>query len=758
MLMIHSNAQGWIMDPSMQVSWKGHAAKLDAATQHVRWGEVAFWLLAGEDFLPQAPVSAVEGDESVNNTELCVNNTTVTRPAPTSIGAGAAAPSSTQTNNVDIWTSDPYALIDKCRPGLTQTHNSRHLMGASYQTRVLAQLALALKEAGGDPALQKTHIVLHLNDEQQEAATRMIWNHKFYGFKRENFVIVPQSRRSGYCYEPSSQRFVATEAGGRVMAGGAGCGGPESTGTGIAAMQLNWCPDAFVMSPEGLVETLHVSPAELLSERGVVWLSNFRAKDLTLFGGGKEVLDVPFVAKAMQLREKKNASIMTKVILSDAMSTARSMDSIVLSRGGVNTELRMSDIVSHHMQKSVSIAKAEIGGKVAVGVQRYMFHVPSLKKILTSNVTFRPRMRLKADMLYLNMDMADISSAPGAIMATLQVPEPPVVISGTTNLETLLTMAERQDKDSKFVSYLTSLNPNAIKSASIPNFKSLAPAAAVHSSTTVVFVGGVMSSIPAIRLALALARPGKDVVNLVTFVADDSQLVVGQIMLSKVMTHFMHKSVEVRTDVVVRGGSSLLDSMQKYVELWAANLVIVPSIELANPKPEATLGSVALSIIRRLEVPALVVTPKAAKAMEVLHERQHLRLLLMVEGWSMPLLNYSCDRLLVAKRGDNLLLGQVYSSQTCTSQQKGNMRRHLSDFTTIAHSRSVQRIQELLLDGLYHEAVSSAVEDYHINLVGIQLPPGPKALPKSLISLLSASKAGVLIMKQGGSSSSRALF
>lgn len=52
----------------------------------------------------------------------------------------------------------------------------------------------------------------------------------------------------------------------------------------------------------------------------------------------------------------------------------------------------------------------------------------------------------------------------------------------------------------------------------------------------------------------------------------------------------------------VRSGHSLLEAMQAYVTLWKADLVVVPSACLARTEPQALLGSVALAILKRMEV------------------------------------------------------------------------------------------------------------------------------------------------------------
>lgn len=60
---------------------------------------------------------------------------------------------------------------------------------------------------------------------------------------------------------------------------------------------------------------------------------------------------------------------------------------------------------------------------------------------------------------------------------------------------------------------------------------------------------------------------------------------------------------------------------------------------------------------------------------------------------------------------------------------------------------SPSRCAQLLLDGSYVQEVDKAVRDYRINILAVQQPPGTKAVQKNLISLLTSSVAGILVMK-----------
>ena len=55
------------------------------------------------------------------------------------------------------------------------------MKGHSFQSRVLTQLALSIRDIGGEEAVTAARIILSVNEEQQEEVTRMLWDHQFYG-------------------------------------------------------------------------------------------------------------------------------------------------------------------------------------------------------------------------------------------------------------------------------------------------------------------------------------------------------------------------------------------------------------------------------------------------------------------------------------------------------------------------------------------------------------------------------------------------
>ena len=232
-------------------------------------------------------------------------------------------------------------------------------------------------------------------------------------FERENCIIVMQPKRPGYRYDQVLRCFVAATS---------ATTHPETTGTGLAAMQLNWCPDAFILSADGTLEPLPATALEVLSDRGVEHLLCHRARDMAVLDR-ERVLDLVFLAQGRWLHNSRGHNMATQVLLSDSMTAARSLNSVVLTleAHGTNAEMRMGKMSSHALSKAIAAAKAANGGKISIGLQRYLFHLPSLKAMMSSNKHFRPRLRLHDGLLFVSFDIANVTSLPSASLAAVQV-------------------------------------------------------------------------------------------------------------------------------------------------------------------------------------------------------------------------------------------------------------------------------------------------------------------------------------------------
>jgi len=692
--------QSWappnIWDTAEQETWSatGRARPYrELAQSLLQKGKLAFWLLVGEDHVTS------QGDK--------------------------------QGGALDVWTADPYSLISRMRPGML--HNKDCTRGYSWQTRVLGQLALAVQGQGGKDALEAIHLILHMNDEQQEDVTRQLWDHKFYGFKRENIVLISQAKRFGYKFNPDGQKFI-----GDITSP------PETSGSGFASMQLNWCPDAFMLRADGVAQPINGTTMELLADKGINWMVSYRARDLCLLNRNT-LLDLNFLAQALYLHERNRHVVSTQVILSEQLSLARNLDSMVMSNGDGNVEMRMVELGTPRMIEAVNTARASFSNRFASGLHRYIFHVPTLKQLLASQHDFRPKLRLREGLVYVHLDVADVSSIRGAHAAAIEVRTRPLLATMPEDLDQLLGLVQEQDQDAHLMKHLDTLRPPVMRNMRVPQ----QPKGPRQGNTTVVFVDDSVVGLVAVKMALALARPGKDAVHVVTFVAEPIQQEYGAELLGRLMEKISARpAVEIRTDVMVRGAGSLLDTMQQYLSSWGADLLVLASHKLAMANANTLIGSVAIAVLKRMQVPVLLVTPNAMKAVDQLIDRRQLRTMCMVEPWGMELLHYLCTRLHVRNRGDRLLLGQVYSTRTLTRQQLVSVKRVMSDFSLAAEGHHVDSVQQVVMDGVFEEVVKAEADEQQVHVVAVQMHPHAKTVPKHVVNLIRKCRGGLLFVKQ----------
>lgn len=158
---------------------------------------------------------------------------------------------------LDIWSTDPWTLVQQARPG-SMPLTSQRLEGVPIGVRALSHLAHTLNSLAGASASQRTVLLIHLNDAQQFAALKQLVDRNFCGFARENVVIMSQALRQGYHYEPSQRLFMADASSPRM-----------SLGPGYALMQCGWAGEGLVCDNTGNANPLATSVWELLGAKGV---------------------------------------------------------------------------------------------------------------------------------------------------------------------------------------------------------------------------------------------------------------------------------------------------------------------------------------------------------------------------------------------------------------------------------------------------------------------------------------------------------
>lgn len=168
--------------------------------------------------------------------------------------------------------------------------------------------------------------------------------------------------------------------------------------------------------------------------------------------------------------------------------------------------------------------------------------------------------------------------------------------------------------------------------------------------------------------------------------------------------------------------------MERYVGGVGAKLVVMGSAHLTSSNINYVVGSVALSAVKRLAVPVMVVTANTrnieGKASHrrvktvnhaacakgpssflgvfvaltvaltivmptvlcLLFSTSFCRALALVEGHARAMMPFLCSRVLDDKRSDRLMLAQVSPTRHLTRQQAANNRRLMDNFNLLAAS------------------------------------------------------------------------
>ncbi|KAG1666053.1 hypothetical protein FOA52_006927 [Chlamydomonas sp. UWO 241] len=294
---------------------------------------------------------------------------------------------------VSLWSSDPWALVEAVRPGMMPQDVDR-IEGVGIGGRALCALVQQVRSLAGTAALSKLNIVLNLNADQELDVLQELRLRNFYGLNRDNFVIVVAERHPGFAWDDADALFVRDEGVGAAR---------HAQGTGFSMAQMAWPGEAFTLDKAGQKVTLDAPALETLEARGVDWVVSRRCRDLSiLLPGG--LLDVAGLAHRLALRhavmQRGRAGAALGLVMDVAMvasgTAARQYGSVALHHanrdnadGGPRmasqvTELLLSDLSSPSLMDRLEAVCARDGGRLAVGLGRYMYSVRTMKSVGTS--------------------------------------------------------------------------------------------------------------------------------------------------------------------------------------------------------------------------------------------------------------------------------------------------------------------------------------------------------------------------------------
>lgn len=761
----------------------------------LRVGGMAFYYMAAEDFLAQAPGTTgprnaggaaaassgggADADASPSKREQVATGHSNGRHCPRISAAGDgvhAVPraAATAAGCPDVWTSDPWKLLEQHRPGLPHFHNK--LEALSVGTRCIAALALALEAAAGKQALAKVPLVLAVNEDQQDDVVRELWTYKFFGIPRHNVLVVVQPRHPGYTYDAKQQTWDKGAVDNSLQ-----------LGSGYGLMQLAWGGEAMRVSEDGCLEPLSLPALEWLEQRGVSWILSRRARDLSLLT--KEgALDMTTMAYGLFRHAESTArhrpNVMLEVMPASNLVTSRNMDSLVLSRrcdsDGApcvdasavlqSVELCHADLATPTMHAVMSDCVA--AGKVAVGLGRYMLHLPSAKGMLAGRLSvLRPKLSMCKDLLHLRLDMCDITAAPSAAPLFLHSrAEPAQVLLTHDDVEALLPLLSAQDSHAGFRQLVLS---HQVQTTATPPPPPPDLADNPNSQRIVVFVVSNAVSGAAISMAASVARPGRDTVTIVTIVADTVFKDRAAELLQKYTAAFAQANpgVQCFSEIKERGLCGLIECMELYLVGHGATLAVMGSNALTSKASSSTgdvsstyvVGSITLALLKRMPVPLLLVTrPPAVPNKEANQERggalsgsmgganlqdggrRPLRIMCVLDGQARGMVDYMAGKLFNQAAGDSMFLSYVKATSNMTRQQEGSCKALLSRFISQVTGMGVRLSQTLVLDNPMDKALAAAVSENFIDIMAVVATPCKCQLQPAMISTMRSVHSAVL--------------
>jgi len=734
----------------------------------------------------------------------------------------------------NLWCSDPWALLLSCRPGMgagpSQPKHAQLMWGSRAMAALVQSIGAAVGQKHAQEAVSQAWVIIALDDQIEQSVLKDLWTRKFYGLNRERVMFVMQTRRPAFAYDSSRQQFVSDEL-----------SSSHAPGTGLTFMQLAWSCEAYTLGNDGAPVPVQGTVLEMLTEHKVQWLLSRRARDMGIISD-TGALSVDGLAYAIFMREKARAGAMVEVMLEggdQSLQLSKTMDSIVLSNKAIHMSWRktikpalMDSLPLNGMKTVVELSHAELqgghsglgagqllrelrgamGNKVAIGCGRYSYHVPTLKATLTTPALFRPKLCLmsKGERLGVQLDARDVLAAPSVRSMGMLAGrhEWRGALLGPQSMDVLLQLLQEQDTSPELRKMVPGLRSPA---QLVTSFRATPPAGAQRPGdgtrphphqqqhqlqqnqpqTLVVFVTDNRVSQIAVDIATALAMPGRDHLRLVTLLPSDSPDLraeaednLAKLYRSMLRTHgggvgMGAANSPAVVDIVVRGDSSLIDCMENYLLTHGAMLAVLGSERLTEGTGVGSvIGSVALSFLRRVPTPTVLVTNNSFKLVSPKSEASKLgeqaagyqgrgsglqgssnsantsslastdatgpplRLGVVVEPTATHLHSFMCQHLASKQRRDQIFLLQPMLPDSNVNKLN-HLRRVMGQFMAATNSYGVDLQKSMQVEGVMDTVVPPVAEQYGINVLGVALTG--HTLPLHMLNLMRNYRGAVLV-------------
>ncbi|GLI60502.1 hypothetical protein VaNZ11_002665 [Volvox africanus] len=481
--------------------------------------------------------------------------------------------------------------------------------------------------------------------------------------------------------------------------------------------------------------------------------------------------------------------------------------------------------------------------KLAVSTQRYLWRLDVLQSLVQRASIFHPCLEVADELVYLTFDMADLTAATGfgaRCAAVSGGPRPVRCLNTPTDLEELLGAILAQDTHAPFRRLAANVNPaygptrGATTDRSPPRVNlhpavsgagpapaeapngdcsaqphhpasasgggaaagyAIGPTSDLRSLNTgqriVMLLADNESTSMAVQLLMALVKPGRDRVILVTMVPSIIQEANGRMLLRKHEMSMNKTMVDVKTELLTKGTSgSLIEQLESFIDEIDPQLVVMgsqvlasastlggsPSLgqsplssntsgggasvggvaslgtattayssgsSLSNAAQGAVLGSVAVSLLRNSTRPMLIVKANAKYA-SVLWDKDKLRVVLEVHHSSRNLLRYVCSKMISPPRHDKVFLMRG-GTKDPSQHETMTSRRLLESFSDIATQHKVGVVRRALEESFEAGAIKWADHD-KAHIIAVHAAAG-RGLSNTTLHILRAARSAVLVYK-----------
>jgi len=497
----------------------------------------------------------------------------------------------------NIYSSCPYELA-RLLTGFEEVVMGDFVEGAAIGSRQIANLVCQVADLAGKEAVRNLKLILTVTHDAEAFVKADMAAHGFYGLDPHNVLLYLLPALPGFVWDTESRCFNCDlDSPMRIY------------GSGYAMNQLCWEKEGFKLTADGHVVALPCSGFEWMHEKGVEWMQVTKIEDAYQMQPNM-ALDVSMLGHTMFQHQTTGAvaSIEAEEVKYDA--ELYQSGSIILRKAGQNptfsNEVKTAAMLSSTGQSTIERLRKS-GKTFCTSSDRYMFHVHSLAKVLSSSrfdftmsVEGQEEMNTKNRELIKSVDLGDtIAIYPHADMSDITLKmrtvaafgdKPQCEIKDARCAHQLVAIAKALDGHPGFRSVISNVKGDSAVAKALQ--KSFKPRVKVLAACGADVKFG--SSHRAVALMEHFLHPTEDKVTLLNVCNNLSDQPSAQRLLSTLEPE--NKQINCQPHVLT-SGQGLASTIQDYAEDNEYDLIVMGSEQLAA-NPMGAVGSMALAVCR----------------------------------------------------------------------------------------------------------------------------------------------------------------